>query len=61
MLDTLKAKLKNPAVLTATLGNLISIAAIVGVNAADLDKVERVGALLIQIAIQWGIMTNAGN
>lgn len=59
MLNTLLTKLKNPAVLTATLGNILSIAAIVGVNAADLDKVERIGVLLIQIAIQWGIMTDA--
>lgn len=59
MLTTLLTKLKNPAVLTATLGNILSIAAIVGVNAADLDKVERIGVLLIQIAIQWGIMTDA--
>lgn len=61
MVNTLLSKLKNPAIVTATLGNLISIAAVVGVNVADLDKVERIGALLIQVAIQWGVMTNAGD
>lgn len=58
MLERIKAAATNPAVITATLSNVVAILSVVGFNIADLDRVERVGALLITICIQWGVLSD---
>jgi hypothetical protein len=60
ILKTILGKLRNPIILSATIGNIFGVVALLGFDMADLKNWEKIVTLAIQILIQLGVLTNDG-
>lgn len=58
ILKTVLGKLRNPIILSATIGNIFGMIALLGLDVANLENWEKTVTLAIQILVQLGVLTD---